>query len=39
MFLQYWLVWDRLPQSVATHFAANGQPNGWMSRAAAMAFR
>jgi len=38
MFLQYWLVWDRLPQSVATHFAANGQPNGWMSRAAAVAF-
>jgi len=38
MFLQYRLVWDRLPQSVATHFAANGQPIGWMSRAAAMAF-
>jgi len=38
MFLQYRLVWDRLPQSIATHFAANGQPNGWMSRAAAMAF-
>jgi len=26
--LQYWRVWNRLPQSVATHFAANGQPNG-----------
>jgi hypothetical protein len=38
MFLQYRLVWDRLPQSVATHFAANGQPNGWMSRPAAVAF-
>jgi hypothetical protein len=38
MFLQYRLVWDRLPQSVATHFAANGQPNGWMSRATAVAF-
>jgi hypothetical protein len=38
MFLQYWMVWDRLPRSVATHFAANGQPNGWMSRAAAVAF-
>jgi hypothetical protein len=38
LFLQYRLVWDRLPQSVATHFAANGQPNGWMSREAAMEF-
>jgi uncharacterized membrane protein len=38
LFLQYRIVWDRLPQSVATHFAANGQPNGWMSREAAMAF-
>jgi Protein of unknown function (DUF1648) len=38
MFLQYWMVWERLPQSVATHFAANGQPNGWMSRPAAVAF-
>ena len=38
MVLQYWRVWNRLPQSVATHFAANGQPNGWTSRAAALAF-
>ena len=30
--LRYWLVWDRLPLRMATHFAANGQPNGWMSR-------
>jgi len=32
MLLQYWLVWDRLPLKVATHFAANGHANGWMSR-------
>ena len=38
MFLQYRLVWDRLPRSVATHFAANGQPNGWMSREGALEF-
>jgi hypothetical protein len=38
IFLQYRMVWDRLPQSVATHFGANGQPNGWMSRTAAMEF-
>jgi len=30
--LQYWSVWDRLPDRMATHFAASGQPNGWMSR-------
>src|SRR5882757_10044475 len=38
MVLHYWRVWNRLPLSVATHFAANGQPNGWTSRAAALAF-
>lgn len=30
--LRYWQVWDQLPASMATHFAADGQPNGWMSR-------
>jgi Protein of unknown function (DUF1648) len=38
MFLQYWLVWDRLPLKVATHFGANGQPNGWMSRGTAAVY-
>jgi hypothetical protein len=38
MFLQYRLVWDRLPLSVATHFGANGQPNGWMSRETAAVY-
>lgn len=30
--LRYWSVWDRLPERVATHFNAAGQPNGWMPR-------
>jgi hypothetical protein len=30
--LRYWLVWDRLPASMATHFDFAGQPNGWMPR-------
>ena len=30
--LRYWQVWDELPVRMATHFGANGQPNGWMSR-------
>jgi len=38
VYLQYRMVWDALPSSVATHFGANGQPNGWMSRETAMAF-
>ncbi len=38
MFLQYWLVWDRLPQRMATHFGAHGQANGWMSRETAAVF-
>lgn len=36
--LQYWLVWDRLPASMATHFGAAGQPNGWMSRETSLIF-
>ena len=27
------LTGDRLPENVATHFNASGQPDGWMSRA------
>jgi hypothetical protein len=34
--LRYWQVWDALPASMATHFAADGRPNGWMSREAAL---
>ena len=26
------LLWDRLPEQVATHFDFEGNPNGWMSR-------
>jgi len=36
--LQYWLVWDQLPASMATHFGAAGQPNGWMSRETSLIF-
>jgi len=36
--LQYWLVWDRLPARMATHFNAAGQPNGWMTREQALTF-
>jgi hypothetical protein len=36
--LRYWQVWDELPLRLATHFNANGQPNGWMSRDAALWF-
>lgn len=28
---RYWTVWDRLPSRMATHFAADGRPNGWMT--------
>jgi hypothetical protein len=28
---RYWSVWDRLPAHMATHFAADGRPNGWMT--------
>jgi len=38
MYMQYRMVWDRLPQNVATHFGANGQPNGWMSRETASTY-
>jgi len=34
--LRYWQVWDELPASMATHFAADGYPNGWMSREIAL---
>ena len=36
--LRYWLVWDRLPLHVATHFNAAGQVNGWMSREGSLRF-
>ena len=36
--LRYWLVWDQLPGRMATHFAADGHPNGWMSRQVAFDF-
>ena len=35
---RYWWVWDRLPARMATHFNAAGQPNGWMTREAALEF-
>ncbi len=36
--LRYAQVWDRLPARMATHFAANGQPNGWMPRMTSLYF-
>lgn len=36
--LQYRVVWDRLPERVATHFNAAGQANGWMTRESALIF-
>jgi hypothetical protein len=36
--LRFWLVWDRLPASMATHFNAHWQPNGWMPRETALYF-
>jgi hypothetical protein len=36
--LRYWMVWDRLPARMATHFDAAGDPNGWMSREASLGF-
>lgn len=38
MGLRYWMVWDRLPQRMATHFGASGQPNGWMTREVSLEF-
>jgi hypothetical protein len=34
--LRYAQSWNALPVAGATHFAANGQPNGWMSRTTAL---
>lgn len=36
--LRFWLVWDHLPQRMATHFDANWHANGWMPREAALYF-
>jgi hypothetical protein len=36
--LQYRQVWEQLPVHVATHFNADGQANGWMSRDEALKF-
>ncbi len=36
--LRYWQVWDRLPASIATHFNASGQPNGWMTPSGSLTF-
>ena len=38
MALRYWLVWDRLPVRMASHFDAAGNPNGWMSREQSLVF-
>lgn len=38
MALRHWQVWDRLPASMAVHFNAANQPNGWMSRTASLSF-
>ena len=38
MALRYWLVWDRLPVRVASHFDLAGNPNGWMSREQSLVF-
>ncbi len=36
--LRYWLVWDQLPPRMATHFDANWNANGWMTREASFYF-
>lgn len=36
--LRYWMVWDRLPLRMATHFNAAGQANGWMTREVSLEF-
>ena len=36
--LRYWRVWDQLPTTMATHFNAAGQPNGWMQRETSLWF-
>ncbi|HEX6503245.1 MAG TPA: DUF1648 domain-containing protein [Terriglobales bacterium] len=38
MALRHWQVWDRLPLSMATHFSAANQANGWMPRTTAFWF-
>jgi hypothetical protein len=38
MALRFWMVWDQLPATMATHFNANWQANGWMSRPVAFEF-
>ncbi len=35
---RYWMVWDRLPARMATHFNAANQANGWMTREGSMYF-
>jgi Domain of unknown function (DUF1648) len=35
---RFWMVWDRLPANMATHFNAVNQPNGWMTREGSMYF-
>src|SRR5581483_781753 len=35
---RYWSAWDRLPAHMATHFGANGQPNGWMTPQQSLTF-
>jgi hypothetical protein len=36
--LRYAQVWNQLPTRMASHFNANGQPNGWMSRDTSLYF-
>ena len=36
--LRYWLVWDQLPATIATHFNAAGRPNGWMTPMGSLTF-
>lgn len=38
MALRYWLVWDRLPVYMATHFNVANHPNGWMTRQGSLRF-
>lgn len=38
IYFQYQSAWSHLPARMATHFNANGQPNGWASRESSMWF-
>ena len=38
MALRYWMVWDRLPARMASHFDAAGRANGWMPREVSLYF-